>query len=670
MMTADNSAVGKPQTGDHGWPANVVSLILYTLLAIISTWPLASQLDSRLVVGTEVARTVPLFNAWTLWWNVDRLDHGLEHYWDAPIFFPATNTLALSEPQPLLMLMAPVMWFGGSVFLAANLYLIISLILNGMLGRWTLLVAGMRPAVAMGGGVAMVLLPIAHWQIGVQQLVPIWGLLWTWTAFYQVMLTIDSKQKVNWRSLVGRGVSLGLAFSISMMLCAHHGLFLALLLVITIPVLAVVLLSAPQLFKEDSSAANSLVTGLSIVRRFGGIFRSRPETTSRQQTTFTERKATLQIYRGGWMLGVSAVVVGLLCGSLVYHLRAMPADNVSRPESTIRQLSLPLGDYFAVYGRSYMKWGSDWARTGWYLSPGWAKLGLAAIGLIGGLWITPRRRWTLVIGSVGTAALVLSLGARLNIFGWEPWWFIAEYVPGFAQVRNVFRFAYFVQIGSVLLAAQAIDMGLDRLTASRQTFPRRSIYHGLAIFGLVVCGLWAALDPWPPRIGLGVVTHATAQFADQQTWIEQLAKEHEIYQQQHPAERVGALCLPMAAGDHVGDFEITTDWMLLSGDHGVPLVNGYSGFFPQVYFQLRDTIWKTGVTAGVANRLWHEGVRWIVVDLRRFPLDWGESRQIGHIDFTRVRGTNDELAPDEPAGDDAAIVVYRMTNPTAGSGAE
>ncbi|XZE54149.1 hypothetical protein SH139x_000098 [Planctomycetaceae bacterium SH139] len=631
-MTADSSAAEKPQTSDQSWRANVVSLVMYILLAIVSTWPLASQLGSRLVVGTEIARTVPLFNAWTLWWNVDRLNRGLENYWDAPIFFPATNTLALSEPQPLLILMAPVMWFGGSVFLAANLYLLISLLLNGMLGRWMLLVAGMRPAVATGGGAAMLLLPIAHWQIGVQQLVPIWGLLWTWTALYQVTLTIDSKQKVSWKLLVGRGVSLGLAFSISMMLCAHHGLFLALLLVIAIPLLAAAMLSAPRLFAEESA----------------------------------ERKATLQIYRGGSMLGVSAVVVGLLCGSLVYHLRAMPADNVSRPESTIRQLSLPLGDYLAVYGRSYAKWGSDWARDGWYLSPGWAKLGLAAIGLVGGLWIAPRRRWTMVIGSVGTTALVLSLGARLNIFGWEPWWLIAEYVPGFAQVRNVFRFAYFVQIGSVLLAAQAIDLGLDRLTANRHAFPRLR-YRGLGTVGLAVCGLWATLDPWPPRIGLGVVTQATAQFADQHSWIDQLAEEHKIYRQQHPAQRVGALCLPMAAGDHVGEFEITTDWMLLSSEHGVPLVNGYSGFFPEVYFQLRDTVWKTGVTAGVANRLWHEGARWIVVDLRRFPVDWGESRQIGHVVFTRVQGTNEEPAPDEPAGDDAAIVVYRMTNPTATS---
>jgi hypothetical protein len=55
-----------------------------------------------------------------------------------------------------------------------------------------------------------------------------------------------------------------------------------------------------------------------------------------------------------------------------------------------------------------------------------------------------------------------------------------------------------------------------------------------------------------------------------------------------------------------------------------------------VYYQLRDTLERKGVTGGIVNRLHAEGVRWIVVDRLRFDLPWGEFWSWGPVEVRRV----------------------------------
>ena len=58
--------------------------------------------------------------------------------------------------------------------------------------------------------------------------------------------------------------------------------------------------------------------------------------------------------------------------------------------------------------------------------------------------------------ATGTLAFVCSLGLRLDIYGWQPWSTVSAVFPGLAQARNVFRFAFFVQMVVVLGAAQCL----------------------------------------------------------------------------------------------------------------------------------------------------------------------------------------------------------------------
>ena len=581
------------------WLAPAGGLLLYALLAAITTWPLVIRAGTSLVIGTEVARTVPLFNVWTLWWNVDRLEAGLEHYWDAPIFYPLENTFALSEPQPITMATAPLVWASGSIVWAANVYLLVSLVLNGWLAERCLLRLRIPRGVAVGGGAAMTLLPIVHWQIGVMQLVPLWGVLWTWLALDKLMQSAEPAGEesdataesitpaADWKPGVLRGGELGGAFSLTMMTCAHHALFLALLTTVAIPILG------RRLFRRQT-----------------------------------------------WgMLGVAAAVSAILVGPLVWQLRRMPAEETTRRADLVRRLSLVPGDYAAVYGVSALGGDSGWARRGWYLSPGWLKVAWAAVGIGAGFAVRRWRRWTGLIVWVGAVAFALSCGARLDLFGWQPWWTVTEWVPGFAQVRNAFRFAYFVQVCVVLLAAQGVA------AAMAWTLQTRVSARGKVAAGLVaLAGSWAAVDPWPPRLNLGPATNVAAH----RDWLEFLRDADRQYRDSGQfvrgdrgptpgrRDRPGVLCLPMAKGDHVGGYEISTEWMVLGSRHGVPLVNGYSGFFPDVYYQLRDTLERKGVTGGIVNRLHAEGVRWIVVDRLRFDLPWGEFWSWGPVEVRRV----------------------------------
>jgi hypothetical protein len=69
--------------------------LLFIALAVLSTMPLVFQVHTHLAIGAEPSATVPLLNLWTLGWNVDRLGHGYQGYWDAPIYYPTRGTFAL-----------------------------------------------------------------------------------------------------------------------------------------------------------------------------------------------------------------------------------------------------------------------------------------------------------------------------------------------------------------------------------------------------------------------------------------------------------------------------------------------------------------------------------------------------------------------------------------------
>ena len=131
----------------------------FTILGIVSTWPLARHLGD--VIPGDLGD--PLLNAWILGWDADRLKHGLKGLWDAPNFYPYLRTLAFSEHLlGIAVWTAPLVWLrGGSPIAAYNVAVIASFPLAGG-GAYLLLLGG--SAYYLVGGIAVALAGWWTWR--------------------------------------------------------------------------------------------------------------------------------------------------------------------------------------------------------------------------------------------------------------------------------------------------------------------------------------------------------------------------------------------------------------------------------------------------------------------------------------------------------------------------
>lgn len=547
------------------WRWRIVEACLFLAVAVWGTWPLGRHLLTAISQGTESVATVPLFNLWTLWWNADRLSHGLSGYWNAPIFHPAERSFAFSEPQPPQMLVAPLVWLTGQVGFAVNVYQLGSLTLNGILGawvcrllldterntpdevpvpRWTAIAREIPPLLCGG---MMVMLPYIHWQLGVLQLGPLWG----------VLLTIGSllrfSREPSWPAASG----IGAGFMLTYWLCANHGLFFAVPLAFATPCL----LAGRRLMEWRTWAG----------------------------------------------LGLAGVIALAGVGPIVQQQRAVArTQKFDRPLALMSSLSAHSGDYTVP---PWPQWISslEFARPDrhmwWKLGVGTLKTGLALVGLIGvailGRWYGTRAALFLMVFA-GTA-FFLSHGPDHQPnepVGLTPWqqasheWphpgpmayrILVAYVPGFGQVRNVFRFCVFVQISLVLLAGcglAALGRSVAWLTERLGRGDARYRNRGVAAGGVVALGLGLAavleFKPVPQSL------YALPDAVPQAGWVGYVRDEL-------PDDAV-LLCLPFVSGYRVEEYLNTTLWMYWQTQHRKRQINGYSGFFPEAFLKLKEDL--------------------------------------------------------------------------------
>lgn len=346
-------------------------------------------------VGRSGAITVSYFNLWTIWWNAESATHGFANYWDAPIFYPTSGTFAFSEPQPMTLLVAPLVWMCQSSAVAYNVYLLTSLVLNAVFAERLLRSIGVGRLSAILGGAALFLLPAVHWQIGVIQLVPLWGILWTWKALFQM-----GQRPSRWK-----GVELGVAFSAACFMSLHHALFLSVLLA---------------------------ATGWILVRGWKGF--------------------------GIWQASTFALLTAIvLTGPLIIPMKRVLAEHeFSRNPEIVESLSATMTSYLTPSGQMPFDWQLTQSPSTWKLYPGIILCLLAIVGVSFGLFRKRYRRWTIFLCVTLILAFVLSLGVHFHVGNWKPWVALTNIIPGLEQVRSVFRFGFFVQIAMALLAAQGL----------------------------------------------------------------------------------------------------------------------------------------------------------------------------------------------------------------------
>ena len=504
----------------------------YGLVALVLTWPTVLHLTGFIPLGSEHTTTVPLFNLWTLGWNVNRLQHGYQGYWDAPIFYPSPGAFAFSEPQPLTSLLGWAFW-SVSPAVAYNFILLLFLVLNALAAYHLLRHRGLAVIPALLGGLLVQSLPFLAHERGVLQLQPIFGPLWALDGLWPL------RERPSWLA----GVQLGLGVASTFLTSEYYALFLVLMLVTAVPFLL---------------------------------------PAFRQRITWT------------------AVIIGCAIASLLILPVAIPQLAViktmgfNRSLTTITDGSADLSEYLQV---SPQLLSSRWLPLpdggGQYLFPGNLIIALAIMGTVVGIYRTEKRRWTGYLLAATAVAFFGSLGLNLHLGGWQPYFLLRDYVPGFADLRSPFRLAYWVQIYLALLGALGLDW----------------FWHRQRLVSVMLAGLaFLELLPLPVRLTTIPPPINTSNIISPAIFLS------------FPNDRGTAA------------YADTTTWMMATLDAPVVLVNGYSGYFSQLQSQLKYLLADFPSPGGSAA-LRAVGVQTIII-----RADWLNEEQKARLVDSVARG--------------------------------
>lgn len=535
---------------------------IYGLVAVAATWPLASRLSTAIPLGTETVPTVPLYSLWILWWDASRVAALGSQFWAAPMFYPVDDALAFSEPLILPGLGSFPLWAMGSAPLAYNLVLLAVLTANGWAACRLLSAARFSYPVALLGGTFIELLPVVQQEVGVLPLLGITGVLWMVHAMHGIAR----------RPTLKRGALLGLAGAVSYALCNQYTLFAGLLLAVCAPLLLGRRLRSVRTWAALAVAA--LVAAVPVLPV------ATAQLAAKSEYGFHRSKDTVQ------------------------HLAATTRSYLYTPWKPLVPYpgveTAPRGD-----ARAFFPGGLKW---------------LLAIAAISGV-ATRRRRWTRFWLAVAALAVLLSMGPNLADGPLSPYRLLASTVPGFSQVRGIWRFAVFFQIGLAFLAAAGLEacFGRPRWFAEaatkargspeprrRRSIATRALQNWRSaprarLVGLVLVGGASVVEVLPARQTL----YEPPSFEKHARWISWI--------EENTAPRDVVAYAPFPEGPAVSDFVRETEWLYLQTAHGRRTPNGYSSYFPASYRLLSLAMRRFPEPSALAA-LRRGGVRYVVVD--------------------------------------------------------
>lgn len=488
--------------------ADIVALAVFALLAIVMTWPLVLDLPHRLVSWGD-----PVFQAWTMAWDIHALTTDPLHIFDANIFYPYRNTLAFSDTLfGQAALVAPLLVTTGNAILADNVAVLLALTLSGF--AMYLLVVDLTGSRLAGivAGIAYVFAParmahLEHLHILSAQWLPL-GIL----AARRTM----KGNSIRWATVLGVIVVLQGLFGL------YYLYFLAVLLAVVVVIYA---FSHPT---RDMIAAAA-------------------------------------------KLGIACVIAGaLLLPTLLPYQRVHEDLGIERTVEEVTLWRAQADDYLAVSPSNRLYGPILGTRYHRHLEqdlfPGLLLAGFAFLGIIGA-W----RKWeTWMLVALSVSAIILSFGFTGNLGPWKiplPYHVLYDYVPGFRAIRVPARFGLLALVGLAGLAGFGLDSFLRR-AKTRFPNPGTRLLAVTAITGLLSAGV--------------LVENATRLSIPEQLPASLAEAQRPDYEwlTQHSAPTIE---FPM------GDGIIASAWPnFWSTFHWNPVVNGYSGLTPPVYYVFRD----------------------------------------------------------------------------------
>jgi len=451
-----------------------------------------------------------LLNTWIISWDADRLAHGLRGLWDAPIYYSYHDTLAFSENLlGLAFFVAPVRWISGNPVLTYNVAFLLSFVLAGtgmylpvreLTGSW-------RAAAVAGACYAFCpyrMTQISHVQMVATGWIPValWGL-------HRYLST----RRTRWLVVFAAG-----------------WIFQAL---------------------SNSYVFYYIAVAIALVAAEG---------------LMRERHARLRAAVALILASASVVVVLAPVGAAYYRVRASygqkrSADEMVRGSADLRS--------YLVGKNSIGIW--RWLPTAVgggaekELFPGVFTVLLAVFALAAARAPDePLRRWVRLYGVIAVAAVLLSLGPEVRVWGQlvtahGPYDWLVRAVPGMDGMRVPARFAIIFSFALAVLAGCGASVVLAWIGPNIR-LPVLAI-----CLAAVVADGWAAPLPSEPYERRGRPEDWLAA-----RWLRSLPQG-------------AVLHLPMT---NVNFYELHYQYATLF--HGHPLVNGFSGYNTRLQEFLRS----------------------------------------------------------------------------------
>lgn len=487
--------------------------LLMALLAAIVTWPQASHMDTAFVNHHDV-----FFSIWRLTWVAHALTTSPADLFNANIFYPAHATLTYSDAMLLEgVIAAPFLLAGAGPVPVYN-----TLLLVGFVGSGVAMFVLARHLTGSTGAalVAGAAFTLAPYRIEHVMHLELQWVMWVPLTFWALHRAV---QEGSWRF----GVLAGLFLWLQVLSCVYYGVFLAMLLVLFVPILLTV--SGRRAWYALPGIAVAVGVALALTLPYA------------------------------WPYAQTASTLGARDMRDVVQYSARPINYLSTTSLS------------RLWGWTADRWGGPELR----LFPG-----LMVILLAGLSFFNQSRRWVLLYILTTGAAVVFSLGVNTPVYQW-----LFDRIHMLQGLRSTSRFAILAGCGLAMLAA----LGAQFLGERVRSRPRlkRALVPLLLLLMVIDC----AMKP---------ITLAGAE----------LASDAPVYRVIRSAGPGVVIELPVPSLDQLPGWD--PYYALWSIHHWHPLVNGYSGYYPQDYVRTMQRMTSFPDAASIARMRAHH-VRYIVV---------------------------------------------------------
>ena len=608
------------------WPATIA----YTLIAIVMTWPLTRDLS------TWIAGDMgdPVFNSWVLMWTGGQVlaalggdFNALHQYWHGNIFAPQPLTLTYSEHLTPQMLQALPIWATtGNIVLAYNLLFLSTFVLSGV-GMYLLVreLTGRRAA-AFVAGVAFAWAPYRISQYAHLQVLSSYWMPFALLGLRRYFVTRRAKP------LAGAAAAL----TLQNLSCGYYMLFFG-------PfagLYAIYEIAHRRLWRDWRMWRSLGLAAIAVivctwpfiapyleVRRGGDVgVRSFEEliqfsadthayaTTSSFSRLWGDRVAALPRGEGdgfpGFTILALAGIAGVWAVRRGFRAAGWSADRPWQRAAAVAIATLLAVDIAALLvmfvrgALPFMVNGRPFRNTDSLL---------LALLLLPVLAIAIVPAWRRAIGELHRAsaagffidgtivAVLLTLGPRIQaggaMLGTGPYYWLWQYVPGFDGVRAPARFLMIV----VLFLAVLAGLGIAALLAR---WPKMSRGLVVAATAGILAECWMVPMPTNVRMPLRFYELTPRQL---------LMGDHVSPIYQYVKQATGKFTLiEFPFGEPA--YEILATFY--AGYHRKPIVNGFSGFFPEGYLRRStflqyvpfdlDAATKALSTTGATHALLHD----------------------------------------------------------------